>query len=129
MTRELTVDDVIEATFAVLEERGPEYVYEKEGVNQWGDPTCKYSVDGGKTGSCLFGAALIEKLGVPYDPSWDANGGLGIDNLLGRLIPGAHSDNRLMSLGGAQGNQDDSVRYGVVRERLETSLRAHGTTS
>lgn len=122
MTRELTVDDVIEATFAVLEERGPEYVCQKEGTNQWGDPACKYSVDGGETGSCLFGAALIEKLGIAYSSIWDREGGFTIDNLLRRLISGAGADDRIYDLGTAQGEQDRGLRYETVRKNLERRL-------
>jgi hypothetical protein len=119
---DITVDDVIEATFEVLEERGPGYVYEKPGVNEYGEPVCKYSTDEGATGSCLFGAALIEKLKIPYSEWWDSNGGVALPVLLDRLIPDADRDNRFYALGSAQANQDMGKRYGEVRASLEDRL-------
>jgi hypothetical protein len=70
--RIITSQEFIDAVHTVLDKRGDGFVYQAPvGVEYEDSGTCVYSEDEGQTGSCLFGAALIEELGVPYDASWE----------------------------------------------------------
>lgn len=115
----ITLNDVIRATFEVLEERGDDFRYEPQGDTESVGKGCVYSADGGKTGSCLFGAALIDKLGMEYDPQWEQP--LSIQDVLTDLgIP--FTDEVGYALENAQGKQDVGNRYRDVRRGLSAAL-------
>lgn len=124
MTTTITAQQFKDAVLDVLNERGDDFVYEPPKYNSDDFPgDCAYSADGGKTGSCLFGAALIEKLGIPYSPSWE---GANIVVLINS--PGEEYPNRITILDAdatlrgdaysAQFTQDNGKPYGLVRNEL-----------
>lgn len=120
-----TLSDLIGAVREVLDERGDGFRYQSPSVAnpEWTGPTCVYSIDG-ETGSCLFGVALIEKLGVPYDPDWEERG---IRNVLHDNVGLRYDwddETVLEALADAQDNQDWGAPYGTVRRVFEDRLEA-----
>lgn len=72
MTRIITRTEFTNAVREVLEQRGPEFVYHTEDGCHYGGKG--YDEGGDVTeGSCLYGAVLIEKLGLPYYPEWESH--------------------------------------------------------
>lgn len=125
MTRIIKQDEFINAVREVLAERGPDFVYDSSATP---DETCRYSEDGGETGSCLFGAALIDKLHVPYLESWE---GAPIYAVIRQDLPQQgviiHPDPELMQvLGATQELQDRDYNYFVVMRAFEDGLRFAG---
>lgn len=119
----ITINDVIRATFEVLDERGGDFKYEPQGNTESPSNGCVYSADGGKTGSCLFGAALIDKLGVDYDPQWEQP--LSIQDVLNDLgIP--FTDEVGYALENAQSQQDTGNPYREVWRTLSEGLEEIG---
>lgn len=114
--KQITVQDVAKAALEVIDDRGDDFVYEPREVSYAFNPTCRYSDDGGETGSCLFGAALIDKLGVKYDPSWE---GQPIGMLLSGLGVPTFWPNSSHDLDDIQASQDSASPYGELRSRLE----------
>lgn len=68
MTRIITEPEFVDAVRNVLNKRGPNFKY--EAIEVEGGTTCVYSTDG-ESGSCLFGAAFLDELNLPYDPAWE----------------------------------------------------------
>lgn len=135
MTTEVTIteDDrrIVASIRAAIEQRGPEYVYDErqEFENPYGGISrgCVYSADGGKTGSCVIGKALIEGMGIPYDPKWEgvvavALAGNGLLEKVGlNLSPGVADAARV-----AQARQDSQFFYRIVSNDFEAELEKRG---
>jgi hypothetical protein len=66
-TRVITDGEFVAAVERVLKKRGASYIYE---VPAW-TQRCVYSADEGETGSCLFGAVLLDEFGIPYSDAWE----------------------------------------------------------
>lgn len=66
-TRVITDGEFVAAVERVLKKRGPAFTYE---VPAW-TQRCVYSADEGETGSCLFGAVLLDEFGIRYSDSWE----------------------------------------------------------
>lgn len=121
---EITAEALVAATFEVLEERGDDFVYVKEGpdvgyADVAGEGSCVYSADGGETGSCLFGKALIEKLGVEYHTYWEDRP---IQSVLEDLLTREDHLRVAAKLGHAQASQDGGKPYGEVKDYLRAAL-------
>lgn len=67
--RIITQQEWIDAVEAVLKERGPDFRYDNDGGCQYARSEDGYAEEG----SCLFGAALIEKLDVQYEMCWESH--------------------------------------------------------
>lgn len=125
MVRIITDGEFVKAVTAVFDKRGPLYVYNPpEGAS------CKYSVDGGDTGSCLFGAAIIDELGLGHGYDSDAwegapvtyfiNGNLSIEGVVfdvGHKVREAAFQ--------AQTSQDNGARYDEVRGEFFARAAGH----
>jgi len=95
MTIEITEENFTRAMEEAVRERGEGYCYQED----YDGPNCKYQVDGQP--ACLIGLAL-DKLGVPYDESWEHNGAsdvLGRLRASGRVMVAAHAAQRFQDIG------------------------------
>lgn len=111
-----TEKDVAKAALKVIDKRGDDFVYIPERDGQ-----CAYSEDGGVTGSCIFGAALIEELGFEYSFDWE---GSSIYSLLeDKTLVGDKLDVtawlNVETLSTVQVRQDGGDTYGLLRDYLE----------
>lgn len=120
-----TEHELIQALRDVIEDRGPDFVY--VGIDDhpmqagYAENQCYYSEDNGKTGHCLFGCALIEKLDVNYDSGWE---NLGIRDVLAMVdeYQGRCDSELLDVFNNTQGAQDKGLPYEDVLETLEAGL-------
>lgn len=121
--RIITTDEFTGAVHAVLTKRGDNFEYMQLDHDDHGGNTCVYSEDDGETGSCLFGAALIDELELEYDPCWE---GATIAQILrGDVDPSLNFDVPTaveVAAYEAQKLQDTGHRYGLVRESFDRIL-------
>lgn len=124
------IHDLIRATYQVLLESGDDYTYQPPTRRHRLAP-CVYSADGGKTGSCLLGRALIDHLGVEYtywDNSDDTSIVAVVDDVLvpdGTFEYDQYSQTQRAALGvleDVQYMQDNGAEYGKIRAYMEDNF-------
>ncbi len=127
---DITVRQVVEAAIEVCKERGEDFVYQRVPVPGSVSTACRYSADGGKTGHCLFGSALIDKLGVEWGKDWE---GQPIYMVLLHIGVCSWSDaygvNLVDTLSQVQADQDLGCPYGELLPRLEDALASLDRTN
>ena len=115
-----TLNELLDAVAAVIEDRGPDFRYEgfkpnDEPVETENDQVCFYSEDAGVTGSCVFGAAFIEKLGIEWGEDWEGRAISDLADSLGLTLTG--SEDALLDK--LQATQDAGKPYSEVKKVLD----------
>jgi hypothetical protein len=119
---------LIDAIRAAINDRGLDYVYnERTKIPGYEFETCVYSVNGGMTGSCVIGKALIDHIGVGYNPNWEGEGARQVLRELGPELFISAEVRR--AAGAAQVSQDTSHPYETVLAKFNIALKAEGITT